>query len=196
MRIALCYKENLVREAMEKLVSADGAFDVVVSAAKLSMCLSGVKVHGAKVVVCEFDGLDKEEVTKLAETTEGDKDFFLLLIGGSEEAAQKAKVQYDKFVPKSANTARLYRALQDLFSKDRRPRLILRERPPIYAPVTILTPREHEIALKVGEGLSNRDISIELNLAEQTVKNLVSVVMRKMSCRNRTQFAMKLASKS
>jgi DNA-binding NarL/FixJ family response regulator len=55
-----------------------------------------------------------------------------------------------------------------------------------------LTYREYEVAEFVSKGYSNRRISEVSGLREQSVKNLVSVIMRKLQCENRTQVALKL----
>jgi DNA-binding NarL/FixJ family response regulator len=41
--------------------------------------------------------------------------------------------------------------------------------------------------------MSNRKISQITGLREQSIKNLVSVIMRKLHCENRVQVALKLA---
>lgn len=192
MRIALCYKENLMRDAFERLLSNDGNFEVVAAANKASTAISAAKVHDARVLIAVLDGLDEEDVERLKAAKE-DATFQLMLIADSPEQAEKLGLEFDKLVPRSATRQKLFRAVNDLASRELRPRYVVRERPPIYGMVTVLTPREHEISLKVAEGLSNRDIADDLNLAEQTVKNLVSVVMRKMGCRNRVQVALKLS---
>jgi DNA-binding NarL/FixJ family response regulator len=192
MRIALCYKEGLLREALERLLSEEGNFEVVASATKASTVISAAKVHDARVVVLMLEGLDSEDVDRI-KASRGDSRFHLLAIGDSPMQLDNFGIEVDKFVLRSTSKGRLFRAIVDLGSKEmRRPTVVL-EKPPIYGMVTVLTPREHEIALKVAEGLSNRDIAIDLELAEQTVKNLVSVVMRKMGCKNRVQVALKLA---
>lgn len=53
-----------------------------------------------------------------------------------------------------------------------------------------LSPRERDVAALVAEGLSNREIGQELGLGEQSVKNLVSQILRKHGLRNRTQIAL------
>lgn len=59
-----------------------------------------------------------------------------------------------------------------------------------------LTRRELEVAQYVAQGLGNRRISQVLNLQEQSVKNLVSSIMRKLNCENRTQVALKLTGQT
>lgn len=52
-----------------------------------------------------------------------------------------------------------------------------------------LTPKEEQILALVGRGLSNREIAEELELAEKTVKNYVSIVLGKLGVGSRTQTA-------
>ncbi|MEQ1935602.1 MAG: LuxR C-terminal-related transcriptional regulator, partial [Fimbriimonadaceae bacterium] len=55
-----------------------------------------------------------------------------------------------------------------------------------------LTARELEVAKLVAQGMSNRRVSETLRLEEQSVKNLVSAILRKLGCQNRVQVALKL----
>ncbi|MBB5857799.1 helix-turn-helix transcriptional regulator [Amycolatopsis umgeniensis] len=52
-----------------------------------------------------------------------------------------------------------------------------------------LTKREREIAVLVGEGLSNRDIAAELVISARTVETHVRHLMTKLGAGNRTQIA-------
>jgi DNA-binding NarL/FixJ family response regulator len=52
-----------------------------------------------------------------------------------------------------------------------------------------LTRQEMNAAIGLGKGLSNRQISMEMSLAEKTVKNLVSSVLTKLGMARRTQAA-------
>ena len=52
-----------------------------------------------------------------------------------------------------------------------------------------LTPREHEVLVAVGRGLSNADIARELYMSEATVKTHVSRLLLKLDCTNRVQVA-------
>jgi len=192
MRIALCYKEGLLREALERLLSEEGNFEVVASSTKASTVISAAKVHDARVVVLMLEELEAEDVERI-KASRADARFHLLVIGESPSQVDQLGIEVDKFLTRSTTKSKLFRAIVDLGSKEMRRAMVVLEKPPIYGMVTVLTPREHEIALKVAEGLSNRDIAIDLELAEQTVKNLVSVVMRKMGCKNRVQVALKLA---
>lgn len=50
-----------------------------------------------------------------------------------------------------------------------------------------LTPRQHQIALLVADGLTNRQIARQLEISEWTVVNHLRVVMQKMDCASRVQ---------
>ena len=62
-------------------------------------------------------------------------------------------------------------------------------------PFAKLTPQERKILELVGEGLSNREIADRTVLAEQTVKNHVSRLLKKLGLDRRSQAAV-LVTKS
>ena len=64
-----------------------------------------------------------------------------------------------------------------------------RRRSDAEARLATLTDREREVALAIGRGLSNADISRELYLSVPTVKAHVSRVLDKLGADNRVQFA-------
>lgn len=64
-----------------------------------------------------------------------------------------------------------------------------RSHPPYATGLSELTPREHEVLGRLGEGKSNAEISSDLDMAEATVKTHVSRLLRKLDLRSRTQAA-------
>ena len=55
-----------------------------------------------------------------------------------------------------------------------------------------LTPTERVVAGHVADGLSNREIAVNMVLAEGTVKNHVSSLLRKLAARDRTALVLQL----
>ena len=53
-----------------------------------------------------------------------------------------------------------------------------------------LTTQENDILTLLGQGLSNNDIAERMRLAEKTVRNQMSTVLRKLGLRDRTQAAL------
>ena len=52
-----------------------------------------------------------------------------------------------------------------------------------------LSERERDIMALVAEGLDNKEIAARLFLSEGTVRNHISTILQKLSCKNRTQLA-------
>jgi DNA-binding NarL/FixJ family response regulator len=62
---------------------------------------------------------------------------------------------------------------------------------PIFAP---LSPREVEILDNIAQGMTNKQVAYQLSISEQTVKNHMSSILRKLAVNDRTQavvYAMK-----
>src|SRR3954449_13080677 len=58
------------------------------------------------------------------------------------------------------------------------------EAAPIFAP---LSPREVEILDNIAQGITNKQVAYALSISEQTVKNHMSSILRKLSVNDRTQ---------
>ena len=58
------------------------------------------------------------------------------------------------------------------------------EAAPIFAP---LSPREVEILDNIAKGMTNKQVAYALSISEQTVKNHMSSILRKLSVNDRTQ---------
>jgi DNA-binding NarL/FixJ family response regulator len=52
-----------------------------------------------------------------------------------------------------------------------------------------LPPRERDVLRLIGQGLTNRQISTQLNLAEGTVKTYVTHILNRLVLSNRSQLA-------
>ena len=101
----------------------------------------------------------------------------------------------------SSEQLRLIRRALDgytAFSGGFRPALLRPLRPVATRPderLLVLTRQEMNVAVRLGRGLTNRQISKDMVLAEKTVKNLVSSVLTKLGMARRTQVAVLMAQK-
>ena len=64
-----------------------------------------------------------------------------------------------------------------------------RQQPPADQPAQRLTPRELEVALGVGRGLTNRKIASELSISKRTVENHVGKILKKLGFSSRARIA-------
>lgn len=199
-KIVVCGKSRLLAAMMQEYLAAKSAkaFAVCQPVSKLSMAADQARAEGASLIVVDTTGYDSEELREFMEASSLPCN--LMAIVGSKAQADEFKLNYPKGyvthsgLPKTL-IERIFTNIRDAASLERRKDIKYVEPLRRIPKGNALTPREHEIALKVAEGLSNRDIAYDLDLAEQTVKNLVSVIMRKMGCTNRVQVALKLSKR-
>jgi DNA-binding NarL/FixJ family response regulator len=80
-------------------------------------------------------------------------------------------------VSRPAVASRVLQAFRELVAVDR-------AAAPIFAP---LSPREAEILDHIAQGMANKEVAFALSISEQTVKNHMSSVLRKLAVNDRTQ---------
>jgi DNA-binding NarL/FixJ family response regulator len=130
---------------------------------------------GARIIVLTTFDLDEYAFGGLRAGASG----FLLKDARPEEltAAVRAVAAGD-----AAVSGRVTRAMLELFA-DRLPTGPTSQAGP--DPAAALTPREREILLAIGEGLSNGEIGARFYLTESTVKTHVGRVLSKLQLRDR-----------
>jgi len=82
-----------------------------------------------------------------------------------------------------ATRLRMLQSGTGIMSADALQQLTQKENPALKT----LTPREHDIAKLVAQGLSNKEIAAELFLGEGTIRNNLVIIMEKMEVSNRLQ---------
>lgn len=83
----------------------------------------------------------------------------------------------DKVFSKPAVASRVLKEFRDLA-------IYGQPETPIFAP---LSPREVEILDNIAQGMTNKQVAYALSISEQTVKNHMSSILRKLSVNDRTQ---------
>jgi DNA-binding NarL/FixJ family response regulator len=188
MRVALLWKDTLGREAITALLETRGRFDVVVATDQAKDCLEAVREHQAHIVLAESRLLDSAQRQFLF----GAKmlgSFGLVFVTHPEDG--------DHEFEESASTVSLASTGDELFARMREnagtmlETVYERGRRKVVKPHG-LSPREYEVATLVAKGYSNRRIAEETGMQEQSVKNLVSTIIRKLRCENRTQVALRV----
>jgi DNA-binding NarL/FixJ family response regulator len=122
----------------------------------------------------------------------------VLVVSGSDDAATVQRViDYGAsgFVPKSAPVSELRDAVRAVLDGQVwMPTLGWDEAEAAVAHRAVsLTPQQMRVLARMAEGKLNKQIAYDLGVSEQTVKDHVSVILRKLGASNRTQ-AILLAS--
>ena len=123
----------------------------------------------------------------------------LALVPDGRSAAAALDQGYQGALSRSATGDRLAAALvavaHDLQVLDASFRSALGRAPSPDEPVASgpLTPREHEVLILLGEGLSNRRIARRLGFSEHTAKFHVAEVLARLGARNRTDAVVRAA---
>lgn len=127
-----------------------------------------------------------------------------IVIVSSEESPQRIRDSIQQgamgFVPKASSPQELFNAMRLILSRET-------YLPPsclapfdvcgqgIQSPSAIqLSPRQHEVLMKVIQGKPNKVIARELGISDQTVKSHVMAVLTAMGVSNRTEAVYKAAS--
>ncbi len=190
MRLAVCCKEDLLRDALASLLNHEGGFHVVAKSEDLKNCITLAKEVGAQVLVVYSEGLQKQDLTFLSGAKAfGNIGTILLLAEGDKGYGPEL---FDREIPFRSTSETIFEALRELRIQGKVPNSVtVRESRGSYGE---LTRREYEVAQLVGKGFSNRKIAEATGLREQSIKNLVSVIMRKLKCENRVQVALRLTT--
>jgi DNA-binding NarL/FixJ family response regulator len=180
----------MLGDAIGALLSYRGDFSVVGRSSDIRSCVALAKEGGADVLVIHADIIDPSDLGFLSGAkTFGD--FRTVLLHDNGRPKGLAAFDFDKEVSLAGASEHLFEAMNDLRDDVRSRGRYVREGRRRYGGLD-LTRREYDVALLVARGLSNRSIAQASGLQEQSVKNLVSTIMRKLHCENRVQVALRL----
>ena len=180
--LAIAIHDPLLREGLGALIEREGPINIVASAADLESCLVAARQTGASTGLIDFDDIKPADATLLP----GIRALGVKVIAIAQKEDSDPKL-VDLVIARSMGKDVLIRRLRESLVGGRsygRGRSSYGGR---------LTPREHDVARLIAQGLPNREIAVRLQLREQSIKNLASVVMRKLRCDNRVQVALQLS---
>src|SRR5579872_1881327 len=176
--LAIAIRDPLLRDGLAALIEREGPITVIASGPDLESCLAAARQPGASTILVDLDDLQPKDLTLLPGIRAVGVN--VVAIAAKEDLEPKL---VDVVVTRSSGKDVLMRRLREFLSTSRqngRSRSHYGSR---------LTPREHDVARLIAQGLPNREIATRLQLREQSIKNLASVVMRKLRCDNRVQVA-------
>ncbi len=200
MRIVVVDDHEIVRQGLKALLEAEEDFNVVGEAGTVSEAIRRVGYETPDVVVMDVrlpDGSGVEACREIRSRWPAVK-VLMLTSYADEEALMSAIVAgASGYVLKRIDShdlvgnIRKVAAGESLLDGEMTDRLFrkLRGDEPDDPLLARLTPQERKILDHIAEGLTNREISEEMFLAEKTVKNYVSNLLAKLEMSRRSEAA-------
>ena len=200
--VAIVDDNRLVREALAAMLNRLGDVRVFACAEADPVFLAETDPH---VVLLDV-GLSDQESLRVATTLSGDipdaKIIIMDIMPVNEEIVEFVNAGVSGFVLKDATFDDLVQTIRSVAAGDKvlPPRMTEtlfaqiiresegREQDEILDDVRI-TRREREVIELIGEGMSNKEIAMKLNIATHTVKSHVRNVMEKLALHTRLQIA-------
>ena len=200
IRVFLLDDHELVREGLRAVLEASGDVEVVGDAATAEEALGRIPAVSPDVAVLDVRLPDGNGVEVCREIRSRHPDVrCLMLTSYSDDEALFDAIMAGasgyllKQVRSSAvvDAVRRVAAGESLLDPVVTSRVLarLREGPEQDERLASLTPQERRLLELLADGLTNRDIAAQMNLAEKTVKNYVSNVLMKMGMQRRTEAA-------
>jgi len=188
MRIAISSRNRLFREGIASILTTRDNCEIVAIASTAKECLAASPHNPPQAVIIDREGSSQADLDFILGAKVYGK-FGLVLV-----ASESQVPGFENVIPYDSSGLDLARAVREVAGPEEPYRKQKRRKTP-NNPFE-LTPREYEIALMIGRGLNNKAIAEGSGLKEQTVKNLVGAIMRRLRCNTRVQLALRLAQRS
>ena len=205
IRIVLVDDQELLRRGVRLLLEAAGGIEVVAEAADGREALAMIRKHRPEVVLADarMPGMDGVELVRRCAQAHPGLPVVVLTTFDSDELVRDAvREGAAGFLLKDVSPERLAEAIASvrdggIVIDPRVAGVALRAAAfmPDAEPdeLAALTRAERAVAVEVATGRSNSEIAATLVLAEGTVKNHVTALLRKLSARDRTALALLLS---
>jgi DNA-binding NarL/FixJ family response regulator len=204
MRILLVEDHILFQESLGRLLDAQPDMRVVGGASSVVDAVVKARELKPDVILMDFtlpDGTGVEATTKILDELPATKIIFLTIHEENENIFEAIRHGAVGYLPKNVTSSRLLGYLRGLERGEVaiQPEFtarILKEfaNLPVRGDImeedtSRLTPRQREILRELKTGASNRQIAARLVISEQTVKNHVSRVLKKLNIKSRHELS-------
>jgi len=188
MRVAITSSERLFLDGLVCMFSGS-RFHVVSAGTDHRDCIRAARQEQADLFIFDLRGASDNDVQfLLGAQTFGE--FRTILITDLDAVLPPG---FEVSVSRSEPSQTLLEKAQTLGADIVKPATRGRGRPRMTTHGFELSNREYEVACLIAKGFTNQKIAETMALKEQSVKNLVSTVIRKLHCENRVQVALRLS---
>lgn len=190
----------LIREGIKHLLEFDGSIKVIEEANDGVECLEKLRKVTPDVLLLDINMPNMNGIEVLEELRNSNSPVKVLMLTVHSEVEYLVKavdIGANGYILKDSGSEELKKAINAIVNNDSyiqanlipalNSRLINRDID--QEKLETLTKRELEILTQVAGGMFNKEIAINLNISERTVKNHISNIFKKIDVSDRTQAA-------
>ena len=200
INVMLADDHVLIREGIKQLLEFDGSMKVIAEASDGIECLEKLKNVKPDILLLDINMPNMNGIDVLKELKEKNDPLKILILTVHSEAEYLVKavdIGANGYILKDSGSAELKQAINAVIDEGSyiQPNLIpalnsrLINRDMDKEKLASLTKREVEILTQVACGMFNKEIAVNLNISERTVKNHISNIFKKIDASDRTQAA-------
>ena len=200
IKVMLADDHVLMREGIKHLLEFDGSIEVIEEANDGIECLEKLKHKRPDILLLDINMSDMNGIEVLEELKRLNDPLKVLMLTVHSEVEYLVKaidIGADGYILKDSGSQELKQAINVIMNGESyiQPSLLpalnsrLINRDIDKEKLETLTKREMEILTQVAGGMFNKEIAINLNISERTVKNHISNIFKKIEVSDRTQAA-------
>lgn len=199
-KVMLVDDHALIREGIKQLLEFDGSIVVIEQASDGAECLEKLQHVQPDILLLDINMPNVNGIEVLEEIKKKNIPVKVLMLTVHSEAeylVQAVDIGANGYILKDSGSEELKKAIQSVMDGDSyiQPSLIpslnsrLVNRDIDKEKIAALTKREMEILTQIAGGMFNKEIAMNLNISERTVKNHISNIFKKIDVSDRTQAA-------
>lgn len=200
IKVMLTDDHLLVREGIKHLLEFDGSIEVIAEANDGKECLEKLKTTEPDILLLDINMPEINGIEVLEELKKMNNPVKIIMLTVHSEVEYLVKaidIGADGYILKDSGSMELKQAINSVLEGNSyiQPSLLpalnsrLINRDIDKEKLESLTKRELEILTQVAGGMFNKEIAINLNISERTVKNHISNIFKKIDVSDRTQAA-------
>ena len=200
INVMIADDHSLIREGLKQLLEFDGSIKVVGEASNGVECMDKLSIYNPDVLLLDINmpEMNGIEVLKRMKDENTPIKVLILTVHNEMDYLMKAiDIGVDGYILKDSESQELKKAINAVKNGENyiQPSLIpalnnqLVNRDSDKDKIDLLTNRELEVLVQVANGMFNKEIALNLNISERTVKNHISNIFKKIDVSDRTQAA-------